>query len=89
MKKIGEISAFVLNATTYAVPFVELEYTLKIISLCLSIASSLLLLAFAIWKWFVKSTEDGKITKEEIDEGINIITNGVKDIEEKIKDKEE
>lgn len=38
------------------------------ISLALTILSTLVAIAFTIYKWWKKANEDGKITPEEIDE---------------------
>lgn len=90
MKKVvEEISALTLNGITYAVPFVEIEYTLKIVSLCCSILLSLIIIGLYLMKWYKKAKADGKITSEELQEGIDIVKQGKEEIENKIKDKEE
>lgn len=90
MKKVvEEISAFGVNVATYAIPFAEIEQVLKIISLTLSIIVSITLIVLSVVKWWKKASEDGKITKEEIQEGIDILKQGKEEIENKIKDKEE
>ena len=38
------------------------------ISLALTILSTLVAIAFTVYKWYKKANEDGKITPEEIDE---------------------
>lgn len=58
---------------------------LAIISGCISIA-------FTVWRWYRSAKADGKITKEEIDELIDDISEDAKDVVEKIdeiKDKDE
>ena len=49
------------------------------ISLAITILSSLLAIAFTIYKWWKKANEDGKITAEEIEE----LGNDLKDTLEK------
>lgn len=47
---------------------VQEELLLKYIQLTLGIIATCLSVAFTIWKWWKKASEDGKITKEEVDE---------------------
>lgn len=56
----------------------------SIISWVLTILATVVTLAFTIWKWWKKSKEDGKITKEEIKEGIEIVADGAKEIADQI-----
>lgn len=46
----------------------QTDAVFQYISLALTILSTLVAMAFTIWKWWKKANEDGKITKEEIDE---------------------
>ena len=63
---------------------------LQIISLVLTIIGSLITIAMAIINWWKKAKADGKITSDEIQEGIEIIQNGLDDLKDKTKeDKEE
>lgn len=39
--------------------------------------------------WYKKSNEDGKITKDEIEDGIEIVKDGSKKVKEKINSKKE
>lgn len=41
---------------------------MQYISLALTILSTLFAIAFTIYKWYKKATEDGKITKDEVKE---------------------
>lgn len=78
------------NAVTYAITFADLEQVLKVVSLVLSIITSIIILISTIVRWWKKATADGKITKDEIKEGVDIIVGGVNDISDNIKkDKEE
>lgn len=38
-------------------------------------------------KWWKKAKQDGKITEEEIEEGANIIKDGLKDVKDSLDDK--
>ncbi len=40
-------------------------------------------------KWWKKAKADGKITKDELNEGADIIENGINDLKDKIEDKED
>lgn len=63
---------------------------LQIISLVLTIIGSLITISMAIISWWKKAKADGKITSDEIQEGIDIIQNGIDDLKDKTKeDKEE
>ena len=63
---------------------------LQIISLVLTIIGSLITIAMAIINWWKKAKADGKITSDEIQEGIEIIQDGLDDLKDKNKeDKEE
>lgn len=77
------------NVATYGVAFAEFEQVLKIVSLVLSILTSIAILVAKIIQWWKKVSEDGKIDKDEINEGIDIIMGGGKEIIDNIKDKEE
>lgn len=71
-------SVAVINTVT------QTEKVFQIISLvltCLSIAFSI---AFTLYKWFKEAKKDGKIDKEEIDEAIDVVTKGVKEINNEI-----
>lgn len=57
----------------------EVFRLIQIILCCLSAA---VVLAYNIYKWYKKAKEDGKITKDELKEGINIVKEGVNDIKE-------
>lgn len=57
-----------------------------VIGLLITIASSIVI---PIIKWWKKAKADGKITKDELNEGADIIENGINDLKDKIEDKEE
>lgn len=57
-----------------------------IIGLLITIASSIVI---PLIKWWKKAKADGKITKDELNEGADIIENGIKDLKDNIEDKEE
>lgn len=62
---------------------------LRYIQLGLSILSTLVIIVFNIYKWYKNAKKDGKITKEEIKEGIDILQDGLEDVKNTISTKEE
>ena len=62
---------------------------LQTISLVLTIVGTCITIAMAIINWWKKAKEDGKITKDEIKDGVDIIVDGVKTIQDITKDKED
>ena len=73
-----------VNVGQYAFVAIQTDWIFQWIQLGLAIACSLVLLAYRIWKWYKEAKADGKITKDEIKEGIDIIVEGGKDIKDKI-----
>lgn len=61
---------------------------LQTISLILTIIGALITITMALINWWKNAKKDGKIDKEEIKEGVDIIVDGVKTIQD-IKDKED
>ena len=62
---------------------------LQTISLVLTIVGTCITITMALINWWKKAKEDGKITKDEIKDGIDIIVNGANDIKDKLEDKED
>ena len=62
---------------------------LQAISIVLTIIGSLITIAMALTNWWKNAKKDGKITKEEINEGVGIIVDGANGLKDKIKNKEE
>ena len=79
-KNILEITG---NAVMYALTFIQTKEVFEIISLILSILISIVILITNVIVWFKKANADGKITKEETEELVEIVKDGT----EKIKDK--
>ena len=57
-----------------------------VLGLLITIISSIII---PLANWWKKTKADGKITDEEIQEGIEIIQNGINDLKDKKEDKEE
>lgn len=63
---------------------------LQTISLIITIIGAIIsMIVVPLVSWYQKSKADGKITKEEIQEGVKIITDGVEALQNKENDKEE
>ena len=71
------------NACTYILAYLQANETLQIIEFAFSISVSVLILLYRLWVWYREAKKDGKITKDEIKDGIDIIANGVEDIKKK------
>lgn len=54
----------------------------QVIQMVLSLLSGALVIAYTIWKWYVRAKKDGKITIEEIDDGIEELIDAIDYIEE-------
>ena len=72
------------NGIMYLCSWAQVEQVLRIASFALSITISILIIISRVYDWWKKAKADGKITKDEINEGVNIVTEGVKDIKDKI-----
>ena len=62
---------------------------LQTISIVITIIGGIITIVMALLNWWNKAKKDGKIDKEEIQEGVDILVDGVKNLEDKMKDKEE
>ena len=76
----------VFNAVQYVLAVLQTNEVFQIIEFVLSIIVSIVLLIYRIWKWWKDANKDGKITKEEIEDGINIVVGGVEEIKDKVKE---
>ena len=72
------------NGLMYCCSMAQVEQVLRIASFALSVAISVLILVSRIIDWWKKAHADGKITKDEIEEGVKIISDGVGDIKHQI-----
>ena len=60
---------------------VQTNQIFQTISLILTCIATLLTIAYNIYRWYKKATEDKKITPEEIKEGIDVINDSIDKIE--------
>lgn len=63
---------------------IQTEQMLRIANLILAILTTLFIFITRFIEWYKKAKADGKITKEEIKEGVDIIKEGVEEINEHI-----
>lgn len=88
MNKLGEITGCAVGTSTSAIgTALQPNQVLQTISLVLTIIGTIITIASALYMWFKKAKEDGKITKDEIEEGAKIIQDGIKDIKDALDDK--
>ncbi|MBR3917174.1 MAG: hypothetical protein IKJ59_00355 [Clostridia bacterium] len=75
--------AIIGTSTSVIGTAMQTSEVLQIISLVLTILGSVITISMAVWNWWKKANADGKIDKEEVDEVIKIIGDGVDDIKDK------
>lgn len=73
------------NVLLYMLTIAQSNETFQIVELVMSILVSVIILAYRLWKWWKEAKKDGKITKEEIEDGVDIIVDGVDEIKDKTK----
>lgn len=78
----------IANAFAVLTTAIQPNEILQWVSFVATLIATIVSLAFTIYKWYKASKEDGKITKDEIKEGIDIVVGGVAQITEQVKDME-
>ena len=89
MKKeiIGGALGSVMSAVGTATQTNEI---LQTISLIITIIGALIsMIVVPLISWFQKAKQDGKITKDEIQEGLQTLQDGIGGVKDTLKDKEE
>ena len=81
---IGGIVGTSVSATGTAL---QTNDVLSTISLIITIIGGIITITMALVNWFNKAKKDGKIDKDEIKEGIEIISEGTKNIKDALDDK--
>ena len=77
-----EIGAYAGNLVGMICTAIQPDELLQIISLILTIIATLFSIAFTIYNWWKKASQDGKIDKEEINELVDIVDKAKEDIDE-------
>ena len=72
------------NGLMYLCSMAQVEQALRIASFVLSILISVLIIISRVYEWWKKAKADGKITKDEVKEGIDIVTSGISDVKTQI-----
>lgn len=87
--KNNNIFAVIGNSFTYILTVLQANEIFQIVELVLSIIISLLIIISKICNWWKEANQDGKITKEEIQQIGNDIADDVNDLKDKINKKGE
>ena len=77
-----------LNAFQYLATTLQENPILKWVQLGLSILTSVILIGYRLWKWWREAKKDGKIDDKEIDEGLDILSDGLEDINKSLDGKD-
>lgn len=64
----------------------QTEQILQYIQIGLTILCAIITIAFTIYKWYKKATEDGKITKEEVEELFKNLEEPAEEIKKSVDD---
>ena len=89
MIKARDIVEVAGNGLMYVLSASQTKEIFEIISLVLSILISILIVVSKVIAWFKEAKKDGKITADEIKDGVDIVMGGIDDIKEKVEGKEE
>ena len=80
---IGNALSGVGNGFMYLITLLSTNEVFQWIELGLSILISVVILGYNLWRWWKEASKDGKITKEEIQQGLEIMGEGLEDIKKK------
>lgn len=72
------------NVFQYILVVVQSKELFEWISLILAILSTILIIIMNVRKWWKEAKKDGKIDEDEVDELIDIVSDGVEDIKDKV-----
>lgn len=67
----------------------QTQQVFQIAQLVLTCLATFVTLAFTLYKWYKAAKKDGKIDEDEIEDGINIIKDGIKEIQNITKNNDE
>lgn len=82
---IGGVAGVILSGIGAGLSLEQLQEIISIICTCIGAIIVLITsVIIPLVKWYKKSKEDGKITKEELEEGKEIISNGVETIKDSL-----
>lgn len=66
--KNKEVASYGANMLSAIFTGLQTDEVLQIVSLILTIVATIFSISFTIFNWYKKAKEDGKITKEEVDD---------------------
>ena len=81
-----DYQSYVCNGIGIVFSAIQTNEVLSWISWIVTLIATVLSISFTLWKWWKKASEDGKITKEEVEELGDIVEQSKDKIEEVNKD---
>ena len=78
---------YILDGLAITLGAVQLNQIMQIVQLVLGIIATIISIMFSIWLWWKRASKDGKITEEEIKDGMEILNNGTKEIKDHLDNK--
>lgn len=76
---------YIFDGIALALAGIQVEEVFKWVQLSVGLLATILSVAFTLWQWWKRAKKDGKITEEEINEGIDILNNGIDELKDKSK----
>lgn len=73
--KNKEVASYGANILSAIFTGIQTDEIFQIVNLVLTILATIFSISFTIYNWYRKAKEDGKITKEEVDELIDDLKN--------------
>lgn len=86
--KPNEVVLGATNVCQYAAVAIQDNWVFQWVQLILAIIASIVLIAYRLWKWWKEAKADGKITKQEIKDGLDILQDGIEDVKDKLNKEE-
>lgn len=87
MNNKDSVFGFIGSGIEFVLAAIQADEIFQIITFVLGILTSIVTLAFTLYKWYKAASADGKITKEEIKEGLDIVKDGIEEIGKKTDNK--
>lgn len=84
MNKLEDVLLYSADGAGLLMSITQTEHVFQIIQLVLSILATLITTAYVIWKWYKRAHADGTITKDEVDEVFDIISDAKDEITDEI-----
>lgn len=78
---------FIGSGIEFVLAAIQADEVFQIITFVLGILTSAVTLAFTLYKWYKAASADGKITKDEVEEGLDIVKHGIEEIGKKADNK--